>query len=53
VTPEEQAALIVDALYRADAWLCTIPHGQYETYSPYRKERAVQLVVNALRKAGA
>jgi hypothetical protein len=46
----DRAEVIVDLLYDDDAWLCSIPHGQYETYVPHRKEDAVRKVREALGK---
>lgn len=42
----EQATKIVLALYDDDAWLCSIPHGQYESYSAYTQEQAIQKIMN-------
>ena len=46
----DHAERIVDALYDSDGWLCSIPHGQYETYVPHRKEDAVRKVREAIAK---
>ena len=46
----DRAEQIVDALYTDDARLCSIPHGQYETYVPHRKEDAVRKVREALTR---
>jgi hypothetical protein len=44
----DQATALINALYKSDAWLCSIPHGQYETHDPYRKQKAIDLMREAL-----
>jgi len=48
--PRDRAERIVELLHAADASLCSIPHGQYESYNPHRQERAVQLMRDALAR---
>ncbi|WP_414683579.1 DNA translocase FtsK [Microbacterium sp. CFBP9023] len=48
--PPDRAERIVKLLYDADASLCSIPHGQYESYNPHGRERAVQLMRDALAR---
>lgn len=42
------AAAVVQNLNKMDAWLCSVPHGQYETYSPHTPEHAKLLLLDAL-----
>lgn len=39
---------IINELARFDAWLCSIPHGQYETYVPHKEDRAIDLMNGVL-----
>ena len=51
MTLEEIAAKMVELMYRADAQLCSVPHGQYECYTAHRNDRAVAIVASALIEA--
>ena len=43
---------IVKELYDRDAVLCSVPHGQYETYQPHYRDRDVEIVQEVLDKLG-
>lgn len=43
---------IVKALYENDVALCSVPHGQYETYTRYSRERAAAKIQVALQEVG-
>jgi hypothetical protein len=44
----DRASRIVQALSARDAWLCSIPHGQYEHHEPYSAVQAADLVREVL-----
>lgn len=47
---KDRATRIIESLSSDDAWLCSIPHGQYETHVPYSKAQAIEKVRDALRE---